>query len=594
MADYKTRLTADTSQHDQALSKSAQQVYKYSKSVDNAKVTLGGLVKKFAPLAAQIGIAGGAIGTFNKALRSTEQGSDALDRAMYTAKSSVDRFFQSITSGSFNIFTDGLHEITKAAREAYNALDDLGTMKMWNNADIEKQRTIIAKNKSIIYDRNATLQQKKAAQQAIDNAIKEIERLNTQLIQQSNTASQALLREYAGTTRVTTATLEKYRKMLKEGTLAKYAEEWKKQNSYQTYEYVTMDANAPASKMYYTKWNDKDKEVLYNVMQSYLTLPEEKWQSLLDIETQNEQRMQQLEMMKQQAERTANKAEGGNGGATTVKVKAEFEHGSIAEVEKEIQALNDRLRNENLRGGGRQAIEEEISALKAKKSALEDMGKPVEHLQRAIEDLPTIDDSIIDGDAISQALQEAIDEIKEVGVTIDDLKAIQDLGDGIGYLGDMFSSLSDIAGESMGGVLDAVGKSVGAIGTAIAKIAALMEAEGAASAMELPFPANLAALASVIGAVTAVISSIQSVASQSFAEGGIFQGKTSIGDYNLARINSGEMILNSRQQQHLFKLINNPTITTTSTDGGNVTFTIHGSDLQGTLNNYNKRVNRVR
>ena len=531
MADYKTRLTADTSQHDQALSKSAQQVYKYSKSVDNAKVTLGGLVKKFAPLAAQIGIAGGAIGTFNKALRSTEQGSDALDRAMYTAKSSVDRFFQSITSGSFNIFTDGLHEITKAAREAYNALDDLGTMKMWNNADIEKQRTIIAKNKSIIYDRNATLQQKKAAQQAIDNAIKEIERLNTQLIQQSNTASQALLREYAGTTRVTTATLEKYRKMLKEGTLAKYAEEWKKQNSYQTYEYVTMDANAPASKMYYTKWNDKDKEVLYNVMQSYLTLPEEKWQSLLDIETQNEQRMQQLEMMKQQAERTANKAEGGNGGATTVKVKAEFEHGSIAEVEKEIQALNDRLRNENLRGGGRQAIEEEISALKAKKSALEDMGKPVEHLQRAIEDLPTIDDSIIDGDAISQALQEAIDEIKEVGVTIDDLKAIQDLGDGIGYLGDMFSSLSDIAGESMGGVLDAVGKSVGAIGTAIAKIAALMEAEGAASAMELPFPANLAALASVIGAVTAVISSIQSVASQSFAEGGIFQGKTSIGDY---------------------------------------------------------------
>jgi len=31
-----------------------------------------------------------------------------------------------------------------------------------------------------------------------------------------------------------------------------------------------------------------------------------------------------------------------------------------------------------------------------------------------------------------------------------------------------------------------------------------------------------------------------------YAEGGIIQGKTTIGDRNLARVNAGEMILNHR------------------------------------------------
>lgn len=118
-------------------------------------------------------------------------------------------------------------------------------------------------------------------------------------------------------------------------------------------------------------------------------------------------------------------------------------------------------------------------------------------------------------------------------------------------------------------------------------------AEGAASVMDLPYPANLAALATVIATITSVIGSVASVASQQFAEGGIFKGRNTIGDYGLARVNAGEMILNGTQQARLFRMLNNPTITTTGTDGGNVTFTIHGSDLQGTLNNYNRKRGRV-
>ena len=40
-------------------------------------------------------------------------------------------------------------------------------------------------------------------------------------------------------------------------------------------------------------------------------------------------------------------------------------------------------------------------------------------------------------------------------------------------------------------------------------------------------------------------------------------------------------------------MIHNPTVTTTMSDGAVVFFTIHGADLQGTLNNYNRKRGRV-
>lgn len=45
-SNYTTRVTADTSQHDQALKKSADEVYKYRKKVDEAQVMVGKFAKK--------------------------------------------------------------------------------------------------------------------------------------------------------------------------------------------------------------------------------------------------------------------------------------------------------------------------------------------------------------------------------------------------------------------------------------------------------------------------------------------------------------------------------------------------------------------
>lgn len=105
-------------------------------------------------------------------------------------------------------------------------------------------------------------------------------------------------------------------------------------------------------------------------------------------------------------------------------------------------------------------------------------------------------------------------------------------------------------------------------------------AKGASSAFSLPFPANLAAWATVFATITSIFASLPK-----FADGGIVGGYSTHGDKMLARLNGGEMVLNKRQQSNLFDALDKGFAT-----GGNstISFKIHGSDLYGTLKNYSK------
>lgn len=538
--DYKTRLTADTSQHDNALGKSAQQVYKYRKQVDTTKTKLSDLAKKFGPLAAQIGIAGGALATLSKTFRSTEQGADALDRTLYAAKSSVNKFFQSISSGNFDAFITGLGDIVSTAKEAYNALDDLGTMKMWKGARMEQLKALIAEDRVIVNNSNSSASDRKAAQQRIEINMQKIQALTGDIVDQTIEAATKKLRDIAGTSKVADNQLQKYLTMWEQGTLDAHMRAFAKAHSH-TETYQSSGRGGMNGGFVYTstqtKWDDRKNELLFNAMKAISTTNEENLQQYYDLLKEAAVLQQQTAAQQVKANNLTTK------GSTTKEVKR-----TMIEIEK---------------------------------------------LGNAIEQMPTLGASIIDGDAIAAELQKVIDSIEETGTTIFDLQKLSDVGESIGYIGDMFSSLSDVVGEESGKVFQAIGSSISAVGQAIAKISSLMMAEGAASVMDLPYPANLAALATVIATVTSVIGSIASVASQQFADGGIVKGSTTIGDFVPIRANAGEMILNGTQQSRLFKMLNNPTISTTLSGGENVTFTIHGSDLQGTLNNYNRKRGRV-
>nr|WP_321523333.1 tape measure protein [uncultured Macellibacteroides sp.] len=102
----------------------------------------------------------------------------------------------------------------------------------------------------------------------------------------------------------------------------------------------------------------------------------------------------------------------------------------------------------------------------------------------------------------------------------------------------------------------------------------------------IPF-VGIALAAAAIGGIMALFSSIPK-----FAGGGIVQGGASSGDKILARVNSGEMILNKMQQSSLFNLLDRGINVKNSS--GDVHFVIEGEKLVGVLNRYNKRQGRIR
>ena len=122
---------------------------------------------------------------------------------------------------------------------------------------------------------------------------------------------------------------------------------------------------------------------------------------------------------------------------------------------------------------------------------------------------------------------------------------------------------------------------------AIATDEAYAMAKATGQAASLPFPANIAAIATAVATLTSVIAKINSIKNSAgkFAEGGIVGGTSFSGDKLFAMVNSGEMILNKRQQGNLANMLGG---------GGQVEFHISGDSLVGVLNNKRNKTNLTR
>ena len=116
-------------------------------------------------------------------------------------------------------------------------------------------------------------------------------------------------------------------------------------------------------------------------------------------------------------------------------------------------------------------------------------------------------------------------------------------------------------------------------------------ATGAGKAVSwLPIVGPILAIAA-IGAIMGVMLGVMS--KSKFANGGIVQGASKIGDFNIARVNGGEMILNNRQQANLFNMLDHNRIDNTSISPQTVSFRIQGDTLVGAIDNYNKKRSRM-
>lgn len=113
----------------------------------------------------------------------------------------------------------------------------------------------------------------------------------------------------------------------------------------------------------------------------------------------------------------------------------------------------------------------------------------------------------------------------------------------------------------------------------------LAVAKGMQSAAAVPYPANLAAIASTSAALAAAFAAVPA-----FAQGGIVDSNSTIGDKNLIRVNGGEAVLTRGQQATLWNLLDGQT--SMMKNSGAVEFKIRGQELVGVLNNYQKKISK--
>lgn len=136
--------------------------------------------------------------------------------------------------------------------------------------------------------------------------------------------------------------------------------------------------------------------------------------------------------------------------------------------------------------------------------------------------------------------------IKKKDIDLNKLYA-ESLGSIANSFGSMTSMSEQFGNEGVSFMFNAMGS----ISQMIVQLQSLATAQGVASAFALPFPANLGAIATVIATVTSIFASLPK-----FETGGVVPGISFGGDKVLARVNSGEMILNGSQQANLFKMLN--------------------------------------
>lgn len=191
---------------------------------------------------------------------------------------------------------------------------------------------------------------------------------------------------------------------------------------------------------------------------------------------------------------------------------------------------------------------------------------------------------------------------------IDNLQTLSDMGsstskslgiaaDACMLLGSELQQLGqDSAAAKAGMVLAAIGNLVLSYGQAML------------SAAKMGWIAWLGFGLTGIAQLTSIITTLNG-----FASGGIVPGSSTTGDKVVARVNSGEMILNTRQQANLFKLLNNGRVAAPDTyrpksfdvsfdarrigdslykPGGDFNFTISGRNLVGVLANETRSTSR--
>lgn len=554
--DLIVRMKADTGNYDANIAKARRQLDGFAK--DN--FTAGGAMKqltqsaigaaaKFASFGAAIA---GAMKVAKDAFMSNEQQLDEWNRTIESSKSVYNGFLDALNTGDMSGFFQNIDDIVAAARQAYNALDELQTFNAFNQRNVARTHREMTEALVAVREGTGTKEQAKAAAKAYKEQLRERQRLESQaykeyvnkLAQERGVSGDDLMKAMSG-------------------SYGNYADLKAKPLSGKR---TTVTGSA--------LWGG-----LQSTTESYAVNETERLGEAL--RRLNDTELQQLQALGAQADKTGDEiaqvdrtlmrymgrsgsgsttgrggGRGSSGFSSSIKepamLTAAFEGSipSMQELRKQLAAFKEAADNattsyERINAeSGAARVEQQIAAQPLALKAGLDIDTAMAVQEQWEGGLREQIEEALNADALRLKASLEIDPEQLKEVTTDAKKMgdnWQAAGQAIQAVGSAMNAIEDPAAKVAGTIAEAIASIAMGAGQAIASHGGRMENGG-------PW-AWIAFAAATTATMIATISAVRKATSH--ADGGIIPGNNLSGDNRLAWVNSGEVVLNAAQSDTL-------------------------------------------
>lgn len=606
-ADLVTRLLLQNADFDRQLKESKKQVENFEKGINVMKSSLGAV-------AATFGLAMGANEAFNRVISSSQTLGDKYASTMESVKRVTEEFFYAVGSGDLSTFTGGLRDLIDLAKEAYNAMDQLGNVNISSSYFDAKYGSAMAEAKLQAKNKTSTTEDREAGFAKWEQALSEQAGANDAKLKALMDAILTTVKSQAGykgldvnfkdvenALAIDLAAPER-RASLKEmysGQLNDFNKAYAeivRRNS------VTMQQSGFGGRSQVTDWSKVNAEakpllstykdaIIVNTLLNKAT--DEQLQQIASLGAQyaNVERAQadlQREYYESLAEFRNSKKSGSTTASKSSPAKAIYGEGSLGYLNQQLSDLQKQYTSAT-ETSTRMAILSAIDSVNKDKKVIE--------LEAELGNLKPLDSSMQKPKGKNGTDDLKNGNIKVKGVDPKAVSANLDYVDSISRIGHAMASVTSIADEGAASWINYGTQVVSSIASAIPQIAALTVAQKAQASAnaEVGVTGAIASVASIpivgwIMAAAAAASVISAMAAiPKFAGGGIVPGSSYYGDRVPAMLNSGEMVLNASQQANLFRMI----------DGGasgqmQAKVTVEGDKLAVLIDRVNAKRRRVR
>lgn len=580
---------------------------KLSKNLQDAKRENDAFIKTIkggatAAVAYATAIAGvnSASEIFRKVIDSSQSATDEWGRTMAACTSAVDTFFESLIQGNFDRFLTGLGDMITKARDAYDAMDALGSLNIVANYRIQKIRTEQAElRRKIRYGEGDTEAHKKRLRETQS----EMDSIVSQQVESTRAAALAQLKAVTGAddrqAKKILDAVENNPNLLVQDVVGQWAKDLEKENPYLSGGQVSLEKLGSSVGWAQTAYGvgmnliktDPAVRSDYNVYTAFSQSSDPKLQSSIDLflrtkqleESNSSRKVEQLETLNYK--RPVINPPKDNLDDPELEIPKDFsplrfnKTKSKKELKTQLSAWQGKL-DEATTWGEASRAQEMIDNIRKELEI-----QPIAlRLEMSTKDVATIKANM---DSLTESIRNSIKplEITPGGEKMfkpleDANKEVKDISGGVNATVGAFGNL----GAAMQSLEDPSAQVAGLVMQAVANVAATFAKSLAGTVTPWDWiAAAIAGTATMISTITA----IKSATSGSYADGGVVSGNSRMGDAIPVMANAGEVILNASQQQNLAAQLE-----PRDERGGSVRSVISGEQIVTVVNAYGRRTHR--